>query len=335
MGLNNFFKRQFSTVAEWTNQSPELLFHKAGTSTDEIKNASKLIVAPGQGCLLVYDGKVQDVLTAPGLYDLETDNSPFVTTLVKLRQAFESEHKMRLYFFRTAESLNVPWGTASPVKYLDPVYKIPVEMGAHGNYSMKIVGPEEMFANLVGSRDDFSTSDMQAVMSGRIAPAMASFLGGAGFSYREIDARLSEMSDEIRTLLADTFVSMGVELTDFRIEATVFDEATGERIGKIADMTSEAMAATEVGLDYVELEKLRALRDAARNEGGLAGAGLQVGTGLELSRSLMQKKDGIIAESAEKDDAMTQLRKLKMLLDEEIITREEFDAKKKELLEKM
>ena len=335
MGLKDLFRKQLSTVVEWKNQSPALLFHKADTPNDEIKNASKLIVAPGQGCLLVYEGKVEDVLTEPGLYDLETDNHPFVTTLLKLRQAFESEHKMGLWFFRTAESLNQPWGTATPVKYLDPLYKIPVELGAHGNYSMRIERAPEMFAELIGSRNEFTTADMQAVVSGRIAPMMASFLGGAKFSYREIDARLEEMSTQMCTQLASTFAALGVALTDFRIEATVFDDATCERIGKIADLTAESLAAAEVGLDYVGLEKLRALRDAARNEGGLAGAGLQVGAGLELSRSLMQQKDDILTSSAEQDDAMTQLRKLKMLLDEEIITREEFDAKKKELLEKM
>jgi membrane protease subunit (stomatin/prohibitin family) len=335
MGLINLFKKELSTVVEWKDPSPSLLFHKADTPTDEIRNASKLIVAPGQGCLLVYEGRVEDVLTIPGLYDLETDNIPFVTTLLKLRQAFESEHKMCLYFFRTAESLNQPWGTATPVKYLDPLYKIPVELGAHGNYSMKIVRAQDLFAELIGVRDEFTTSDMQEVLSGRIAPSMTSLLAGAKFSYREIDAHLSELSEQTGALLAETFAVLGVELTDFRIEATVFDEATRERIGRIADLTTESLAAAEVGLDYVQLEKLRALRDAARNEGGLAGAGLQVGAGFELSRSLMQQKDGILAAGAAPDDAMTQLRKLKMLLDEQILTQEEFDTRKKDLLEKL
>lgn len=335
MALKNLFKRQLSTVIEWKDQSPRLLFHKADTPTDEIKNASKLLVAPGQGCLLVYEGKIADTLTKSGLYDLETDNHPFITTLLKLRQAFGSEHKMRLYFFRTAESLNLHWGTATPIKYVDPIYKIPVELGTHGNYSMKLVEAEKMFTELIGSQDNFSTANMQEIISGRIAPSLASLLGSASFSYQEIDAHLSEMSEQVKALLAETFTTLGIELTDFRIEGTAFDDATVERIGKIADLTAESLAAAEVGLDYVQLEKLRALRDAARNEGGLAGAGLQVGAGLELSRSLMQQKDDILATSATQDDEVTQLRKLKALLDEQIITQEEFDTKKKELLDKI
>lgn len=335
MGLKSFFKKQLSTVIEWTNQNPDLLFYKIETPTSEIKNAGKLIVSPGQGCILVYEGKVKDVLTEQGTYLIESDNHPFVTTFLNLRQAFESEHKMHIYFFRTAEIVNQAWGTANPVKYVDPVYSFPIQLGAYGNYSVRLAEPEAMFTNLVGSKNRFTTSDLSEIIIGRITPEMTSFLAKSAYSYQEIDAHLSDMSLRTKELINDTVYALGLELTDFRIESASFDEETQARINKIAGMTTEALSAAEVGLDYVQLEKLRALRDAARNEGGLAGAGLQVGAGLELSKSLIQKKDGIIAESAEKDDPVLQLKKLKTLFDEQIITQEEFDAKKKEILNRM
>lgn len=333
MGLRRFFKKQLSTVIEWTDQNPNILFYKMDTPTDEIKNASKLIVSPGQGCILVYEGKVQDVLLEEGTYFLESDNHPFITTLLKLRQLFESEHKMHIYYFRTAEIINIKWGTATPVKYVDAVYNFPVELGAYGNFSARIDKAQEMFTNIIGSKNIYSTSDLQDMVSARIAPVLASYMAQAKYSYREIDSHLTDMSADTKILLNDIFETLGFVLTDFRIEATSFDEETKERIGKVANMTAEALSAAEVGLDYVQLEKLRALRDAAKNEGGLAGAGLQVGAGLEISKSLMNQKDEIIAGGG--DDAVTQLKKLKMLLDEQIITQEEFDTKKKEILNKM
>lgn len=335
MGLKSFFKKQLSTVIEWTDQHTDLLFYKMETPTSEIKNASKLIVSPGQGCILVYDGKVQDLLTKQGTYFLESDNHPFVTTFLKLRQAFESEHKMHIYYFRTAEIVNQEWGTATPIKYVDPVYNFPVQLGSFGNYSVRICEAEAMFTNLIGSKNRFTTNDLREMIISRITPEMTSFLAQAAYSYREIDAYMAVMSLQIKELINRTIASLGLELTDFRIESTSFDEETQARINKIAGMTTEALSAAEVGLDYVQLEKLRALRDAAKNEGGLAGAGLQVGAGLELSKSLVQEKDGIIASSAEKDDPVLQLKKLKTLLDEQIITQEEFDAKKKDLLNKI
>ncbi|RZJ80809.1 MAG: SPFH domain-containing protein, partial [Flavobacterium sp.] len=129
MGLGDFFKRQLSQVIEWKDQSTALLVYKFPSSNDELKNASKLIVAPGQGAILVYEGKIADHITVNGIYDIESDNHPFITTLLKLRTNFESEHKLRVYFYRTAENVNLHWGTSQAIKYMDPAYKIPVEMG--------------------------------------------------------------------------------------------------------------------------------------------------------------------------------------------------------------
>lgn len=310
MGLRNFFRKQLSTVIEWKNQQLEILFYKIETPTDEIKNASKLIVSPGQGCLLVYEGKIQNHLEEPGTYVLATDNHPFITNLLKLRQAFESEHKMHIYFYRTAESLNLRWGSATPVKYVDPVYKFPVQLGVYGNYSIRLKDAAGMFSQLIGSKNLFTTADLQKVVSARIAPVLAAVLGEAGYSYSEIDKKLLELSGQSKEILNQTFAALGLELTHFRIEATTFDEETQERINKIAEMTSETLSAAEAGLSYAELEKLRALRDAAKNEGGLAGAGFTGGRrigakqrpafpkgGTERSKERSGRSDGSIEET--------------------------------------
>lgn len=335
MGIISFFKRQLSTVIEWTDQNPNLLFYRIETPTSEVKNASKLIVSPGQACILVYEGKIESILTEQGTYVIDTDNHPFVTNLRKLRQAFESEHKMYIYFYRTAEVLNQLWGTDSPIKYLDPVYKFPIQLGAYGNYSVMINDANHLFNNVIGSRTQFTADDLRDVVIGRISPDMKSYLAQSSYSYNEIDSNLSKLSSEVKEKINQNLTDLGFTLTDFRIEATSFDEETQARIGKIADMTTEAISASEVGLDYVQLEKLRALRDAARNEGGLAGAGLQVGAGLELSKTLLQQKDEILAESSTNDDPVLQIKKLKMLLDENIITQDEFDLKKKDILNRI
>lgn len=334
MGLKNYFKKQLSTVIEWSNQSSDVLFYKYPSQTDEIKNASKLIVSPGQGCVVVYEGKIESILTEPGTYNLSTDNHPFVTTLLKLRQFFESEHKMSLYYFRTAEIVNQKWGTPTPIKYMDPHYNLPIELGAYGNYSFKIADLNHLYTGIIGSKDVFKTSDMRSMITSRISSDLVSYLAQAKLSYLMIDSHLVEISDALKEIMDATFLDLGVHITNFRIEATSFDAKTQERIGLVADKTAEALAASEVGLDYVQLEKLKALRDAAKNEGGLAGAGLQIGAGLELGKTFVSQKDNTTVQSS-MDDAVSQLQKLKMLLDEKILTQEEFDQKKKDILNKL
>ena len=88
-------------------------------------------------------------------------------------------------------------------------------------------------------------------------------------------------------------------------------------------------------MTYAELEKLRALRDAARNEGGLAGTGVQMGVGIEMGRQM-----GAVSGSADRnaaaqttDEELAQrLRRLKILLDEHVITQEDYEQMKRQLL---
>lgn len=327
MGLRDLFKRQLRTVVEWKEQNGQLLFHLMETTTDEIKNASKLIVAPGQGCVVVYDGKVSGVLTEPDVYSMETANHPFITSLLNLAQRSESEHKMRFYFFRTAEVVNVLWGTASPVKYIEPDYKLPVTLGACGNFSIKIADAGRMFTTLLGTMSNYSVADVQELVSSRIVTPLSSFLAEKAYPYREVDSHLMDLSNELKERTAAELEQLGLELTDFRVNSVTFDEDTMERIGRIANMTAEQRAAAEVDLDYVSMQKLEALRDAARNEGGLAGAGLQLGAGVQLAKDVFKTQAA--------DDSTERLRKLKKLLDEQLITEEEYEKKKNEILSQL
>lgn len=330
MGLGDFFKRQLSQVIEWKDQSTALLVYKFPSSNDELKNASKLIVAPGQGAILVYEGKIADHITVNGIYDIESDNHPFITTLLKLRTNFESEHKLRVYFYRTAENVNLHWGTSQAIKYMDPAYKIPVEMGANGSFSFKIADSLQLFTNIIGSKDSYSVEEAKQLLQSRFPQSISSILAKNGISYQEIDSKLPELAASVKELLNTEATNLGLELTDFKVNGTIFDAGTKERIEKVANITAENMAAAEGGLTYVELEKLRALRDAARNEGGLAGAGLQLGVGMELGKTFDVAKEQQL--NAPAIDTVTKLQQLKLLLDEGIITQEEFDTKKKEWL---
>ena len=135
MGLFDGMKNQLRSVIQWVNPQPNALFERWSDNGDEIKNASKLIVGPGQGCIFVYEGKVEGVYAAEGMVELKTANIPFWTTITKFMQAFVSEHKVGIYYFKTTQILDQKWGTNSTIKYDDPKYKFPVGLRAFGNFS--------------------------------------------------------------------------------------------------------------------------------------------------------------------------------------------------------
>ncbi|MDF1583681.1 MAG: SPFH domain-containing protein [Methyloprofundus sp.] len=112
------------------------MFQQWRGNGEQLKNAAKLIVGPGQECIFVYEGRVQAVINKQCLINLETDNIPFWTTVKKFMQFFDSEHKAHIYFYKQTKVLDHKWGTNSPIKYDDPKYKFPVSLRADGNYCM-------------------------------------------------------------------------------------------------------------------------------------------------------------------------------------------------------
>ncbi|MCY4779314.1 SPFH domain-containing protein [Sphingobacterium sp. UT-1RO-CII-1] len=331
MGLFRFFKKQLATVVEWQPQEADRLFWKFPAVTDEIKNASKLIVAPGQGCILVYEGKVVNVIDSEGVYNLSTSNHPFITSLLKFAQLFESEHKMGLYFYRKAQVLNQGWGTSAPIKYIDEEYNIPVQLSAYGNFSYRLLEAEKFFIEYVGAQDEYTTMEFREVAQSRIPQIFASYLAKEKIPYLKIDQQVNELAKGVGLELATEFDNFGLELLDFRIEGNSFDKDTQERIGRIADVSADTQAASEGGLTYAQLEKLRALRDSAQNEGGVAGVGVALGAGVSMGKMFSDQVDEV-TQPVKGKDPVEQLRKLKLLFDEEILTKEEYEEKKKAYL---
>ena len=324
MGIMNFFKEQFLTVIEWKDQPQDVLFYKYPLKSDEIKDASKLIIAPGQGCVMVYEGKVTGVLEQEGIYVLETDNDPFITSLSKFMQAFESEHKLKIYFHRKAEINNQGWGTSNRVKYEEPVYRFPVNLGAYGNYSFKLTDAKLFLTEIAGLSDQYTVSQAQMLMQSRIEQQLTVTLATSAYSILQIDSKLNDLSTELKTQINAEFSSLGFELTNFKMQGASFDQQTQQQINQIANARAGILAAEQAGVNYTEMEKLQALRDAAKNDSGMAGAGLQINLGANLGNS-----------TGTSPDAVSQLQKLKSLFDQGILTQEEFDAKKKQWLDQL
>ncbi len=332
-------KNQLRSVIEWKNPSPDSIMELWSLSNDEIKNASKLIVGPGQGCLFIYEGQVRAVYTTEGMVELQTANIPFWTTITKFMQAFESEHKVGIYFFKRNQLVDLNWGTTSVIKYEDPKYKFPVGLRAFGNFSVQIQQAEWFVQNVSGVKDIFTTGDLRQMMSSRFLQPLTDAFAKMKYTYTEIDAHRSEIAQALQQGLAPEFTKLGFTLLDFRIEGTSFDDDTMKRINRIADMSAEAQAAQAAGLNYSQMQQLEAMKEAAKNPGGGAGIGMGAGIGFGFGQQMagMMGNNSMNPSAAPSsgEEASVRLKKLKELLDQNLISADEFEAKKKEILAKI
>ncbi|MFZ2955569.1 MAG: SPFH domain-containing protein [Candidatus Ozemobacteraceae bacterium] len=286
-------KGQLRSVIEWKDPPADVLIYRWEGSNDELKSASKLLVGPGQAALFVYEGRVEAIHTNAGLFDLKTANIPFWTTLSKVMQGFQSEHKAYVYFVRTTTFLNQKWGTKAPIKYEDPKYKFPVGLRAFGNFSLAITNPASFLIDFASTRGLYRIDEIRTAIVDRILTPLSDLFAESGFSYAEIDKNRVELSNKLKEMLKPDFTALGFDLSDFRIENTDFDEETKKRIDKISDKIADAHAIRALGdIDtrsmgnYAAVEQLRAVNTAAGNQNGAAGMGVGFGAGMGLGQGM-------------------------------------------------
>jgi len=222
-----------------------------------------------------------------------------------------------------------------------------VGLRAFGNYSFRITQPAGFFSNVVGGAQSFTAEDFRKVMGSRIISPLSDYLATCGLSYADIDKNRNEISQGLMEILARDFTTLGFSLEDFRIEGTSFDEDTMRRINRISDMSAEAQAAAAVGLNFAQLQQLDAMKAAASNPSGGAGIGMGMGAGVAFGQMMgqqfnqgfaqpqQQTTQGNQATPSTQEDPMEALSKLKKLLDNDLITQEEFNQKKAEILARL
>ncbi len=331
MGIIN----QFRSIIQWEDPRPNELFLKFTEKDGEIKNASKLILQPGQGCILTYEGKIEGVFDEEGTYDLKSDNKPFITTMKKfLKLQDGSEHIVGIWFYRKADILNMRWGTRVPIAYTDPTYTFPILLSAFGNYSIRITEPKAFFENVVAGKEYYGAAELKEVFLSRITQNITNYLANAKFSYVDIDSNLNHIAVEVRSKTENIFNDLGFEVLDYRIEGTQFDKETLDRIAKISDVQAEVLAAKIAGINYTEHQQLQAMRDAANNESGTAGILMGMNAGMGAGTVMNQQNQQHQAPQ-QTESPMDKLKKLKEMFEMELITEEEFASKKKDILDNM
>ncbi|QQS58848.1 SPFH domain-containing protein [Candidatus Peregrinibacteria bacterium] len=333
MSFLHGLQHQLRSVIEWDHKIPHALFEKWSENGYEIKNASKLIVNPGEGAVFVYEGEVKSVLTKAGTYTLETDNIPFWTTVTKYMQSFESEHKVGIYYFRISNLTNQKWGTKGALYYDDPKYGFPISLRAFGNFSFFLSDPKAFFINVVGARELFSQEEARFLLFEKMIQTIEDSIAESGFSFAQVDRNRDELAQKILKNIAPIATTFGFTLTDFRIEGVDFSQETLDHVHRIAEITAEKRAAEEAGVDFTDLQKLTALRDAAKNEGGVAGTGMAIGAGVALGNAFLSG-NGNMPSTQEKNQT-ERLLLLQQMYAKNLIEKEEFKAKKKEILSQL
>ncbi len=315
---------QFLDVIEHVDEDNKNLVVKYERYGDEIKEGSKVIVREGQAAVFIKGGVAADILS-PGTYRLSTDNLPILSTLKAFPSKFNSPIKADLYFVNTRQFTNNKWGTRNPVIKQDPTIGM-VRLRAFGQFAFRVENPLLFAREIMAAQHLLTTDDVTSYLSGIMSEKFAQSLGESELSVLEYASSYQSIGQEICDTVNEVSRTFGVCMTRVVVE----NISVPEEVEKLVDEQSGIGLARQDIKTFLEYQNARALRDAAKQEGGLAGLGAGVALGGVITDQVVSTSKDNDA-SAEKDPVQA-VRDLKELLDEDIITQEEFDKKKKELL---
>ena len=326
-----FIRKQFIDVIEWPNPGDDTLMWRFPAEDQEIQTGATLVVRESQQALFVDEGKTADLFGA-GTHLLTTQTLPLLTNLKNWDKLFASPFKSDVYFFNLRQQLGRRWGTAQPVTVRDSEFGA-VQLRAFGMYDYRISDPAKLFSEVTGVAADYSREQLDEPLRNVVMTRLASVFGASGIAFLDMAANQVLLSQKMAELLAPDFARLGLTLERFSVESITLPEAIqkalDERIsmGVVGDLNR-----------YTQYQTASAIPLAAQNEGGLAGIGAGVGVGAAIGQAMatnMNAAPSAAPQTTGNNDPQARLAQLKALLDQGLITAEDYEKAKAEVLKQL
>ena len=343
MALMDFIKKQFIDIIQWTEADDGTLAWRFPMADMEIQYGASLTVRESQMAVFVNEGKVADVF-GPGMYKLTTQTIPVLTYLKNWDKLFESPFKSDVYFFSTRQQIDQKWGTPQPITIRDKDFGA-VRLRAFGNYNFRVADPKLFHTEISGTRERYTTADLDGQLRGLVLQNISSAIASSDIAFLDLAANQLAFAQALVTQLTPEFAKIGLKLDGM----TVQNVSLPEELQKILDQKiGMGMVGNDMGkfMQYQTAQAIPKFAEGGGGGGGIAGDAMGLGAGVALgqvlAQNLQQGLQGNPAQAAaaaaaavKPDDVMATLEKLGELKAKGILTQEEFDAKKAELLKKL
>ena len=345
MALMDFIKKQFIDIIQWTEESDGTLAWRFPMAEMEIQNGASLTVRESQMALFVNEGKVADVF-GPGTHKLSTQTLPVLTYLKNWDKLFESPFKSDVYFFSTRQQIDQKWGTPQPITIRDKDFGA-VRLRAFGNYNFRVADPKLFHTEISGTRASYGATEIDGQLRGLVLQNISNAIASSGIPFLDLASNQLMFAQALTTQLAPEFAKIGLKLEGM----TVQNVSLPEELQKILDQKiGMGMVGNDMGkfMQYQTAQAIPKFAEGGGGGSGIAGDAMGLGAGVALGQVLAQNLAAGLQGSAaagaapvaaavgvKAEDVMATLEKLGELKSKGILTQEEFDAKKAELLKKL
>lgn len=331
MGLIDLIKGELLEVIEWIDNTNDTIIWKFPDRGNKIMNGAKLNVRESQQVVLMNEGDFGDQY-GPGLHKLTTNNMPVLTTLKSWKYGFESPFKIDVFFVSTKQFTNVKWGTSGPVLVRDGEFG-QVRLKSFGNFSFRIQDAKKFITEFSGTKPIVRVDDVEGQLKGVIANRIAEGFAEAGISVLDLAKSFSEIGDRLLPVFQKEFDAWGIKIEKFYIESV----SLPEEVEKIIDKKTSLNVLRDDLQDFNKMQTGIAIEKIADNPGAGDTAGLGVGLLLNnmMNQNVQPEQKKAAIEGANKQELLEVLKQLGDLKAAGVLTEEEFNSKKKDILSRL
>lgn len=196
---------------------------------EDFNLGSQLIVHESQEAIFFRDGQALD-LFGPGRYTLETQQLPILEKLYQLPTDTEGTFHSEVYFVNRTTQMGIKWGTDSKVRLFDPMTGMHIELGASGEFSIRVTNSRKLLLKLIGTtgelkQDAIIGTSGKGLFRSLVMTQVKSYLAAAirenSINVLEIDERLLELSDALRERINSRLAEYGLEMPEFFVSRVV------------------------------------------------------------------------------------------------------------------
>ena len=342
----SFFKNQLIEIIEWKEADNDTVMQKfidQGNDSN-IKYGAQLVVRESQVAIFMNEGQIADIYL-PGRHILKTENMPILTALKSWKYGFESPFKVDVYFVSTRQFTDLKWGTPNPIYLKDPDAGR-IQLRAFGGYFIRIKDAKLFYREYAGTKEKLDIEELGESLRGLVVPKFAEALAQSGVTAFDIFANYSSLGEKIQPMLQKDLDPFGIELTKFQItsaslppeiEAHLNEVAKGnltsdQNINKMmqfSQMRSMEKSAEKGNYENFQMNQMAMLQQQMMMQ--QMQNNQNNNNNNNNNNNAPQKQD----DKMSRDEIMKSLKDLGELKQMGVLTEEEFDAKKKELLAKL
>ncbi len=257
--------------AKWKPKGDTFVFAYRYPETN-LSTYTQLIVYESQEAVFFSKGRLLGKF-GPGKHTLDTENLPLLRNLFGIPFGGKNPFTAELWIINKLYPANLGWSITN-MSVHDSDYQTFLPLMAEGQYGIMVSDSEKFLIKMVGTKDEFTESDMLSQAYGEFASksksAIIQFMTSQHVGFKSVSAHLDSLSEYIKTNLSPFWGEYGLTMTKFYVTDITIDTDTPEG-RRISDALASQASMSITGHSWQQEQMFGVANNAVEQMGNASG----------------------------------------------------------------